>query len=218
MSFLRLPIEIRVQIYSEVLVRSEPLDFSWVLSPILPSQRYGLTPTILYLNKQVHSEASPLLYTNNVFQFLNIVTLNSFLHFFLRPFGSNVALLHHICINFPLFRNSRKSDIEARDQDLNLIQTCTGLMTLELSLRPNHPLRGKDRILPQYEANVVETFRLLDSHLRVIISLKRIIVTVQMPHDQGEGGKFYDDELIKKMRKYGWIIIIEKVAKPTGRW
>ncbi|KAF9869467.1 hypothetical protein CkaCkLH20_13064 [Colletotrichum karsti] len=60
--FLDIPIEIRLEIYSHLLL-CPPLD---KLAPdTRPVQR--LHPAILKVNRQIHDEASPILYCKNIF-------------------------------------------------------------------------------------------------------------------------------------------------------
>jgi hypothetical protein len=70
-NFFGFPTEIRLKIYSELLVDSEPIVFVANSSPSSPplfrSKRDGLYPALLRVNKRAHSEASPLLYSNNRF-------------------------------------------------------------------------------------------------------------------------------------------------------
>ena len=78
MNFFGFPIEIRLKIYSELLVPSEPIvfvaDYGPSSPPLFRSNRDGLCPALLRVNKKVHSEASPLLYSNNRFRFPDILT------------------------------------------------------------------------------------------------------------------------------------------------
>jgi hypothetical protein len=112
MSFFGVPSEIRLKIYSELLVHSEPIVFvadddGPPAPPLFRSKRDGLCPALLRVNKKVHSEASPLLYSNNRFRFPDIFTstpsaTNSpHIAPFLRQIGSQASLIRHICITFP---------------------------------------------------------------------------------------------------------------------
>jgi hypothetical protein len=75
-NFFEIAIEIRLKIYSEILVHSEPIDFvaNHRSSPpsLLLSKREGLCPALLRANKKVHGEASSLLYSVNRFRFPDI--------------------------------------------------------------------------------------------------------------------------------------------------
>src|ERR1700735_5560061 len=68
MDFFNLPAEIRLQIYEELLVLSEPIIFN-SYRPFRMQQRYGLCPALLRTSKGVHREASPMLYSSNRFEF-----------------------------------------------------------------------------------------------------------------------------------------------------
>jgi len=69
MGLFDLPVEIRLKIYSELLVLPEPIvaDYGPSLPPLFRSRRNGLYPAILRANRKVYGEASPLLYSNNRF-------------------------------------------------------------------------------------------------------------------------------------------------------
>jgi hypothetical protein len=79
MNFFNFPAEIRLQIYEELLVSSEPIKFKttedWELSlpPLVLFKRYGLCPAALWANKKVHSEAIELLYTRNRFELIDLI-------------------------------------------------------------------------------------------------------------------------------------------------
>ncbi|KAH6690201.1 hypothetical protein BKA61DRAFT_625800 [Leptodontidium sp. MPI-SDFR-AT-0119] len=81
MNFFGLPKEIRVQLYSELLVLLEPIVFEAAYGPPPPplfrSIRNGLCLVLLQVNKQAHSEASSLLYFNNRFRFPDVFTSKS---------------------------------------------------------------------------------------------------------------------------------------------
>jgi hypothetical protein len=71
MNFFDLHTEIRLKIYSELLVHSESIvfvaDYGPPSPPLLRSKRDSLYPALLRVNKNVYSEASPPLYSNNRF-------------------------------------------------------------------------------------------------------------------------------------------------------
>jgi hypothetical protein len=107
--FFGFPYEIRLNIYSELLVHPEPIvfvaDYGPSSPPLFRSKRDGLCPALLRVNKKVHSEASPLLYSNNRFRFPDILTStdSAYIAPFLRQIGSQASLIRHICISFPTF-------------------------------------------------------------------------------------------------------------------
>jgi hypothetical protein len=65
MNFFGFVTEIRLKIYSELLVLSEPIvfvaDYGPPSPPLFRSKRDGLYPALLRVNKKAHREASPLL-------------------------------------------------------------------------------------------------------------------------------------------------------------
>src|SRR5712664_1713718 len=69
MNFLNLPAEIRLQIYEELLVLSEPIGFPSSPPLFLRESAFGLCPALLRASKSVYREASPLLYSRNRFDF-----------------------------------------------------------------------------------------------------------------------------------------------------
>jgi hypothetical protein len=97
MKFFGFPYEIRLKIYSEFLIRSDPIVFVTNYNPPSPflfrSKREGLYSIFLRVNKKIHSEASLFLYSNNRFRFFNIfisirtVTDSSYIALFIRQIG-----------------------------------------------------------------------------------------------------------------------------------
>jgi len=84
MSFLDLPIELRLPIYNYLLVTPYPIhtkeyryhedcDGTDCYSPDERCHEWktGLHPSILRANRQIYAEASPILYSQNRFQFVN---------------------------------------------------------------------------------------------------------------------------------------------------
>ncbi|KAF7886626.1 uncharacterized protein EAF01_011304 [Botrytis porri] len=114
--FFDLAIEIRLKIYNELLIASDssPLEIkSSETSPsyLIPSKRYHLCPAILRSNKQVHLEASPILYSSNKFVLCRLqyfyVPGYKIITGFLDQIGERNALfLRYLDIYFPLFPNS----------------------------------------------------------------------------------------------------------------
>src|SRR5271156_491988 len=147
-NFFDFPTEIRLKIYSELLVHSEPIvfvaDSGRSSPPLFRSKGDGLCPALLRVNKRAHSEASPLLYSNNRFRFPDIFTStpsatdSAHIVPFLSQIGSQASLIRPICIAFPTFDDYRRDRArlhEAHIKNLELIRdTCTGIATLELSL------------------------------------------------------------------------------------
>nr|XP_036579702.1 uncharacterized protein CTRU02_10178 [Colletotrichum truncatum]KAF6787382.1 hypothetical protein CTRU02_10178 [Colletotrichum truncatum] len=110
MDFFDFPLEIRLKIYSEILVQDESVDFETDHGPcnlrLVRLQQAGFSPAVLRVNKKINAEAIPLLYSKNRFRFPDAYISESYdqdvpyVAPFLRQIGSNANLLRHICINF----------------------------------------------------------------------------------------------------------------------
>jgi len=209
MHFFGFPAEIRVKIYRELLVLEEPIVFvaercgDAHLSPLLLSRRYELCPNLLRVNKKVHSEAITLLYSENRFQFPNIITsFAAYAHFapFRNQIGSQASLLRHICISIPgldylqlpyIEDRLRKRDIK----NLDLIRdACTGLTTLEMSL-DTRVYDGNAFMTP----TTAETVDVLYRRFKEMPSRKDIIVDVR-----AYGVNRLRPDAAGRMREYGW--------------
>jgi hypothetical protein len=117
MSFLDLPVELRLPIYTYLLVAPYPIhtkeyryhddcDGTDCYSPdeMCHEWKTGLHPSILRANRQIHAEASPILYSRNRFQFVN----NRYYHrgsadleAFLARTANNVRYVRCVRLNFP---------------------------------------------------------------------------------------------------------------------
>lgn len=215
MDFFNSPKEIRLQIYSELLVHSEPIVFVAHYGPSSPplfrSRRISLCPALLRLNTQAYSEASPLLYSNNCFRFTDIWNSTDSAHIapFLLQIGPQANLVRHICISFPTFDDFRQSSAslhEAHIKNLELIrETCTSITTLELSLHSDCINRALGD-LPFAD----QALDLLDMRFKAILSLKKVIVNFQVYSEDD----LSDDQI--KMRDRGWTVEITKL--PKKKW
>lgn len=214
--FFDFVIEIRLKIYSELLVHSEPIVFVASYGPPSPplfrSKREGLCPALLRVNKKVHGEASSLLYSNNRFRFPDIfvstpsATDSPHIAPFLRQIGSQASLIRHICITFPTFHDFRHEGAmlhEAHIKNLELIRdTCTSITTLELLLPPDSANYAFDDSPISAEA-----LDLLDTRFKAIPSLKEIIVNFQVYTAEDLS------EYRTKIRDRGWTVEVTKLPK-----
>jgi hypothetical protein len=216
LSFFEFVIEIRLKIYSELLIHSEPIvfvaDYGPPSPPLFRNQRAGLCPALLRANKKVYSEASSLLYSNNRFRFPDIFistpcpTTSPHIAPFLHQIGSQASLIRHVCISFPTFddiRHDRAMLHEAHIKNLELIRdTCTSLTTLELLLPPDSANYAFDD-----SPITAEALGLLDTRFKAILSLKTIIVNFQVYDAEDRS----DDRI--KMRDRGWTVEVTKLPK-----
>jgi hypothetical protein len=221
-NFFNFAAEIRLKIYEELLVLSEPITFithqdpSW--PPLSLSKKYGLCPALLRANKRVHREASPLLYSSNHFIFSNLEpthrldTKSAFLASFLSQIEhQNASFLRHVCIDFPIFDDYRPGTAvlqEDSSKTLELIRdNCTGIAILETSLRDTFELECADYTV-DCSPIAAEALDLLDARFKVISSLEEVIVNVHIYDDEG-----LSDDLRKKMRDCRWTIKVTKLEK-----
>lgn len=157
MGLFALPVEIRLQIYSELLVHREPIDFLETFrggSSVFCQEWIYLCPALLRVNKQVYGEAISLLYSDNCFRFSDegegSTRFDPTIDIFVRQIGARANLLRHVCTDFPTTSRQRQppwirslssdqsddSERQGRDLDnLDLLQDAfSGITTLELSL------------------------------------------------------------------------------------
>jgi hypothetical protein len=216
LNFFDFAIEIRLKIYSELLVHSEPIvfvaDYGPLSPPLFRSKKEGLCPALLRVNKKAHSEASSLLYSNNRFRFPDIfvstlsATNSPHVAPFLRQIGPQASLIRHICITFLTFddfRHDRAILYEAHIKNLELIRdTFTSITTLELLL----PLDSANYAFGDSPI-ATEALNLLDARFKAIPSLKEIIVDFQM-----YAAEDLSDYWIK-MHDRGWTVEVTKLPK-----
>ena len=215
MNFSKIAIEIRLQIYSELLVHPGPIDFLADFGPLSPplfrGQKYGLCPAILRVSRMIHREASPLLYSN-CFRFPEVFTTPSaptsaHIGPFLDQIGSHARLIRHICIPFPAFdypQPARAVLHEAHIENIELVRVnCTSIQTLELSIPPEHCNYALN-----HSAIAVEALDLLDARLKTIPSLKEILVNLKVYPQEDSS-----DDSTKTMHGYGWTVKVTELPK-----
>lgn len=190
MHFLQLPVEIRLRIYSEILVRDSPIEFGAYGPRNLRLNRVGrqgLNPPILRVCKMVNSEAVACLYSDNRFQFPDSYpNWNSYdssssavpyMVSFLQSIGANTDLLRHISIDFPAtFASETWGDPALTVTYVQLLQlirkTCTGLRIMEIVCKqPDNilPLDDIDRAAKMLKALDDEGFKDMPSLEKVIV-------------------------------------------------
>ena len=217
MNFSSIATEIRLKIFSELLVLSELIDFVADYGPPLPPlfrrQRDGLSPAVLRVSRMMHREASPLLYSNNRFRFPEVFTstpsapTGAHIGPFLDQIGSHARLIRYICIPFPTFdypQPARAILHEVHIKNLELIRdTCAGIQTLELLVSPEHYNYALSR-----STIAAGALNLLDTRLKSIPLLKEIIVNFKVYPERDP-----NDDLTKKIHDYGWTVKVTKLPK-----
>lgn len=233
MHLFALPIEIRLQIYSELLICPEPVRVSavygdWHKVTIRTTPKYStyveepkgqrwpisFEPSLLRVNKQVHSEASQVLYSENRFEF-NLWMKGPFqmprspdshddgdlFASFLPLIGSHARYLRHIRFTWPDFKARSfgldGDEVEARQkytETLELMRDrCTSLSTLRLHNTLIHQF---------FDPFLVEELDFLAPRLAAIPSLKNIIVEIE----DHSGKRKFREGSIEMLTDRGWIV------------
>ena len=210
MSLLSLPRHIRDDIYRRVLVVAHPLFLfqdtgSGVVETFAPGRPVRWL-ALIYTNRQVHDEASAVLYGMNRFTLVDTTRRQvDLLQSFLNCIGSvNAGLLSHLCINFPVAENinGQPGDIKLREdgfRSLKLLQDrCINLKTLETFVH-NENSRGLKASHDDSQF-IREALSQINAQFKLISSLSRIIV------------RFYDGSpapsLMELMKDFGWVIFL----------
>jgi len=213
--FSDLPVEIRLQIYSELLVQSDVILVPWSSGGRLVKTKICLYPEILRVSKRIHRETSPLLYSSNRFQFpwIRAVWCQDNIAEFLRQIRPHQCdLICHVCITFPRFHYT---DIIATVcdedlQDLKRIQSFfSGITTIELRSE-SFPPKAETRYGAPLDTFIsVEAIDLLDKRLRDIPLLQKIVVKIDRSALDSKDA--LSNDLINRMRDYGWIVEITEL-------
>lgn len=231
MCLFSLPLETRLQIYSQLLIQDSPVGFSVIYGTFLPHLvrigRRDLFPAILLVNKATSREAKPLLYRNNRFRFPNAYTSpeldaglpwhNSnqpFIAPFLQQIGRSAGFLTHICFSFPASFASWSPPVlhEGYLRVLELIRdTCTNLKVIEIAW--NAP----DGLLSVSDVDLAaEMLRTLDEGgLKAMQSLQGIVV-VSEEYDIDEEDRAFCERLAQKLSNSKWRIELKGI--PPRAW
>jgi hypothetical protein len=198
--FFDLPIEIRLKIYSEILVQS-----ATVVINTFKHTKIRVYAELLRVNKRVHSEASPLLYSKNRFEIHQLGGTVEVAQF-LRQIGTRARFIRHVRIDFPKFRYNRcratQIALSTRGRnELELIRdTFTSLTTLEL-----YSIRGPlicDQLGLVCDLSIqTQALDLVEMHTKAIPSLKRVVVLMYVWHKKDQSA-----ELMNRMHDYGWTV------------
>jgi hypothetical protein len=212
LGFLRLPIEIRNDIYQRVLTLSNPLYLFQdpgsrveTFSPEIHSQWLAF----LYINRQIYYEARAVLYGRNHFTLMEVEIAqhrSSLLKSFINTIGPlNAGFLSHISISFPATENRKTSEdqpgkIRLREdslQSLQLLQTqCTRLRTLETLVS------GKNytNLIKADNQFAREALSEVNAQFRGIASLNKIIVRIYSGTPSPSTREF--------MQGLGWVVLL----------
>lgn len=215
--FLRLPGEIRNEIYKYLVVQEDPIVFGSSAT----SARIGwkvefpdlqkLDANILYVNKTIHYEVSSLLYSLNCFNFISYGQSGRGYEGLFQIIGyKNASYIQHLGVVFPCIDDSKDGGIIRQGfiPMLELIKKiCTNLHTIELEIDdPSEYLPGHFPDCPRYLA---EGYVLIDTRLRKIQSLRKILVVTNHPHLMASSIK-------TEMNSLGWVVTGED--GPESMW
>jgi hypothetical protein len=201
--FLTLPIELRNRVYELCLVHQEPFD-PWIEDSDEPQE---LTLGLLRVNKRVYHEASHVFYAYNGFNF-SMGTSQDIASFLVQIGRNNAESIRHISVDFPQFVNLEAGDVTLDDNStgilINIQSSCPNLSTLTTSRYSSNAVELRLDALDHFET-VAEALLLVDSRLRSISSLQKIIVEV---YEDGPS-----DGIRKEMQSHGWTISAAEYAE-----
>jgi hypothetical protein len=213
--FFDLPIEIRLQIYSELLVQSDVILVPWSPGGRLVRSEICLYPEILRVCRRIHRETSPLLYSANRFQFhwIRVAWCQDNIAKFLGQIGAHQwNFIGQVCITFPRFHYTDSMATVCDDdlQDLKRIQSAfSGVTTIELHNK-GFPPKAETRYCGPLDTFIsVEAIDLLDQRLRAIPSLNKIVVKIDRSTLDSKDA--LSNDLMNRMRDYGWIVEITEL-------
>ena len=207
--FFSLPRDIRNSIYNIVLIVAHPVylfqDAGSRVETFAPDRPFRWL-SLLYTNRQMHSEAIPVLYGMNNFSLLDTTPQQlGLLESFLDCIGSvNAGLLSHLCINFPVTESidGQPGKVKLRDDSLQsltlLREKFTKLTTLEIFVNSKS---SKDLIrMDQDNLQFIQDGLLqINAQLITIPSLNRVIVRVF--------GETPAPLVIEFMQGLGWVVL-----------
>jgi hypothetical protein len=211
MSFLSLPSELRVQIYTLILVQDEPLEFIACqglttlhnkLSIAGPSRQAADT-ALLLVSKAIHAEAASILYGENIFIFSNgryayenpdaadiiaVATVPCFASFAHRIGASNTRSLRHIGLCLPTaWETAPDGSVAVHGEYAKSLEfiaaSCPAVRTLEL--------RSRDYLFLPSNPMTPEKLRAIDAVCTP--SLERIVIT------SDENGPWFDE--VERLRE-----------------
>ncbi|KAJ8131808.1 hypothetical protein O1611_g1813 [Lasiodiplodia mahajangana] len=228
MCLLRFPTEIRLRIYSELLIQDDPIRFGADFGPCNPSlicrTRKSLCPSLLRVNKTINREAIPLLYSSNRFRFPDAYTSSTsamdhesivpYIAPFLRRIGENTHLLRHICINFLSSFSPWKPPVlhESYSQVLQLIrETCIDLRTIEMTCGPDDAVLSVDDI-DDIDFSAAMLKAVDDGGLKDMSSLERVVVVLQQYgiDEEDIAGR---ERLMQRMPSPKWCIELKDMGR-----
>jgi hypothetical protein len=209
-SFFSLPIEIREDIYKRVLTVAHPLYIFQgrgcrveTFAPDIPRRWLAL----LHANRQIHQEASGVLYRSNHFNLVDTRKKQAdLLQSFLNCIGSlNAGFLSHLCISFPAIDAVEKDsqNLQLSEDGLRTLKIlrdkCTSLTTLEMFV-PSRNFSGITTTVHDNWCSTQKALLEIDAHLNPIRSLHRTIVRVWSGTPTPSA--------MELMQGLGWVVLL----------
>ena len=219
MDLFALPVEVRLIIYSQLLVHPAPINLNrqgYISLRLRLQERMGFCPALLRTCKQIYHEAVSLLYSDNCFHFLGGAAGwmgYETLALFLGQIGLQARLLRYVCVPFSDL-SLRLYECHLKDLD-RIRDACVGITTLKLSshFTPGHPVSAA-------------ALDLIDTRLKAIPSLQNVIVdlrwygkeSVNASDDEAGDPGSVDDwnhpggRLATMLRERGWTVQVTKLV------
>ncbi|KAK7916902.1 hypothetical protein PG985_010510 [Apiospora marii] len=200
-NFPDLPRELRDLIYQFCLVHKKPVDTCRYLQYTRPPI-YGLAPNILRVSKAVHREASPVLYSQNIFD-LSKRSCDTVSRFLYRIGSNNADQIRHIKIAFPHVCGGPHVQFRLDQGFVDVLRITQGLCHRAHTVTISHwylsSLVITSSLLPSDRTREVATAAMtwIDSQLRSLPSLRQIVV---QPGDWLNP----DDHIRQEMARLGW--------------
>lgn len=210
MSFFSASREVRDRIYKMVLIIPHPVflfqDTGSRVETFAPDRPHQWL-SLLYTNRQMHNEATLVLYGMNSFSLVDTTRQQiGLLQAFVDCIGSvNAESLSYLYINFPVAEviGDPPGKVKLRDdslQSLKLLQEkCTNLKTLDLCIHNKN-----SKVLIQTDQgnsrSMQDTLSQIDVQLKTILSLNEIIVRVR-------DATPIPTLVIEAMQELGWVVL-----------
>ena len=183
-----------------MLLHQQPID-PWAAYP------ETFTPGLLRVNRAIHSEATPLFYGQNRFDFTG--NYLKMVPSFLEHIGSkNSGYIQHVYIDFPRFLHLRPGSVTFEKSSLtaltNVQSSCANLKTLKTCLYTTNAMELTLDNLENFEV-ATEALKLVDTRFRSISSLQDIILEAYKDAPS--------EDLRERMMSHGWKISIIKYGE-----
>ncbi|ERS98325.1 hypothetical protein HMPREF1624_05109 [Sporothrix schenckii ATCC 58251] len=245
MDFFALPVEIRLQVYAELLIHRGTITLRHEYRDGKPAQicteeGVHLDPTLLRVNKRIHREAISILYSGNHYRFVNCLVT------FVIQSVNQAHLLRHVVVDFPNYTriSHRQPDHSWRHEEiLNLdeiyfLHVCAGITTLGLWLD-----FGLSNLFSPDTRRFTQGLDLIHTQLKLLSSLNKVTVHLHLigcdSDDETEDEAEYSgdddlrvesndptkdlwqthrDSIVGQLSSCGWVVDITKSQPPKHIW